>query len=271
MLRIAIIEDEQHATWRLVEALGRIPDVEIVGEARDGESGLALIGRTAPDVVLLDISLPERTGLEVAAVIAKEGGPLVIFVTAFDRFALNAFEVSATDYVLKPVEVDRLAEALARARKRLTAERAEERVGKLEAVLDAMAARDGRDGPYVREVWVSRRHRSVRLPIDEIHWLEAADDYVRIHTSDEEHLVRGPLEVLVARLDPQQFLRVHRSAAINLRCVEQVEMQKTGALRIVMSNGRRVHVARRCVSTVRRLISSRAGLGVALAAIHGRE
>lgn len=247
-MRILIADDEPLALRRLRLGLAALPDVQVVAEANDGAKAIALIRAHNPDVVLLDVKMPLADGFKVVEALADlEGGaPAVIFVTAFDSYALRAFETSAVDYLLKPVEFDRLAAALERARARRDAQEAGRRADELAAILDALRKEaSGRDLPrYDRELWVRDRGRFLRVPVSEIDRIEAERDYVRLYWEGRTLLFRETMASLEDRLDPDVMLRVHRSTFVNWARLKAVRRDRGGRLFAVLENGSEAAVSR---------------------------
>ena len=245
-LRLLLADDEPLALRRLRLALASIPDVTVVGSASDGAQAIEKMRELKPDALLLDIKMPISDGFEVANAVDEAGGPAVIFVTAFDSYALKAFETSAVDYLLKPVEFDRLASALERARERRSAQDAGRRAEELASVLDALRreARD-RDGPrYEREFWIRERGRFLRVPVSEVERIEAERDYVRLFWDGRTLLYRETMSHLEERLDPDVMLRVHRSAFVNWARLKAVHRDSSGRLLAILDNGDEVPVSR---------------------------
>jgi DNA-binding LytR/AlgR family response regulator len=182
-LRLLLADDEPLALRRIKLALQAIPDVEVVGAASDGAQAITQMRDLKPDVVLLDIKMPLADGFEVANAVEDSGGPEVIFVSAFDSYAVQAFETSAVDYLVKPVEFERLASALGRARERRAAKDAGRRAEELAAVLDALKKEaEEREGPrYEKEFWIRDRGRFLRVPVSDVERIEAERDYVRLY------------------------------------------------------------------------------------------
>lgn len=245
-LRLLLADDEPLALRRLRLALQGIPDIEIVGAASDGARAIEAMRALRPDVVLLDIKMPLADGFEVANAVEDAGGPAVIFVSAFDSYALRAFETSAVDYLLKPVEFERLASALDRARERRAAKDAGRRAEELASVLEALRREaDERDGPrYDREFWIRDRGRFLRVPVDEIERIEAERDYVRLYWEGRTLLHRETMSHLEQKLDPSVMLRVHRSAFVNWRRLKAVRRDNNGRLMAVLEGGEEVAVSR---------------------------
>lgn len=245
-LRLFLADDEPLALRRMQVALRATPDVEIVGTASDGVAAIAAMRELRPDVVLLDIKMPLADGFEVADAIAHCGSPAVIFVTAFDSYALQAFESSAVDYLLKPVEFERLRSALERARARRAQQDAGRRAEELAAVLDALKHEaDRRDGAgFEREFWIRDRGRFLRVPVAEVERIEAERDYVRLHWEGRTLLHRETMSNLEEKLDPNVMLRVHRSAFVNWARLAAVRRDGNGRLMAVLKGGGEVPVSR---------------------------
>jgi two-component system LytT family response regulator len=219
-MRTVIVDDEPLARDGLRLLLAGFPDVEVVGEAGNGGDAAALIAATAPDLVLLDVHMPEVDGLAVAEALHAAGGPAIVFVTAHDRYAVRAFEVDAVDYLTKPVSEARLATALAKARLR-------PRTPPIGA--GKLAVRDG--------------DRTIYLTADEIDWIEAADYYVEIHVGAASYLHREPLRDLARWLGDDRFLRIHRSHLVNRDRVRELR-REDGELFVVMASGPPLRVSR---------------------------
>lgn len=245
-LRLLLADDEPLALRRIRLALQAIPDVEIVGAASDGAQAIHAMRELRPDIVLLDIKMPMADGFEVANAVEDSGGPEVIFVSAFESYALRAFETSAVDYLLKPVEFERLASAIGRARERRAAKDAGKRAEELAAVLDALRREsDERDGPcYEREFWIRDRGRFLRVPVADVDRIEAERDYVRLHWEGRTLLHRETMAHLEEKLDPNIMLRVHRSAFVNWRKLKAVRRDANGRLMAVLDEGAEVPVSR---------------------------
>jgi len=259
-LRIALVDDEPPALRRLQMAIDKAGDAVIVGQAGDGEAALELIRKGGIDVVLLDIRMPGLSGLDLARAIDPEEAPAFIFVTAFSRFAADAFELAAVDYLLKPVEFERLHEALGRARRALQGRAARSRIAELEEVVAALRAAEagGPESGFAEEIWVPDRGDRLRLPVALIDWVEAERDYVRIHSRGRSFLVRKAIRKLQAELDPEDFLRVHRGALVRRDRIVRLARRPGGPSAVVLQSGAEVPVARRQAAQVRRQIGHRA-------------
>ena len=247
-LRAVIAEDEPLALRRLSAAIRRIKEieVEIVGEASDGAAALELVKAARPNVLLLDIMMPGMTGVELLRGLDMAEPPAVIFVTAYDHFAVDAFDEGAVDYVLKPLDEERLAKALGRAKDRLLTVRNEQRVSQLRASLDALDRQmaQAEPSPFEEELWITKRGVAERLPVDRIDWFEAAGDYVTVHSGERETMIHDSIASLAERLDPARFARVHRRSIVALARVRAVERGKFGAITLVLESGASVAVSR---------------------------
>ena len=237
-LRVMVVDDEPLAREGLAELLNAVPDVTVIGVYADGESALRAIEADLPDVLCVDIRMPGLDGFDVVAALDPEHMPAVIFITAYDAFAVRAFEVNAMDYLLKPVTSDRLAGALAKARARKRGEVLPQ--GQLMNLLEGLAESRRSSGAgrlIVREVG-----RIIVIPTSDVDWIEGADYYARLHVGPKSHLIRESLLSLEKRLDPARFLRLHRSAIVNLTRVRAVEAAERGDGLVVLSTGAKVRV-----------------------------
>ncbi|MGZ3375859.1 MAG: LytR/AlgR family response regulator transcription factor [Phenylobacterium sp.] len=262
MLRVLIVDDEPLARRRLEILLREQPDVELAGAASDGIAARRLIAERSPDVVLLDIKMPGLTGLEVLDALGppdtRNAAPIVIFVTAFDRFALDAFDRAAFDYLLKPVEPARLAASLARARETLAERAAAERVGELEEILRNLRsgpATTAADGEFDREIWIQERGGRTSVPVAAIDWVAAERDYVRIHTNARSFLIRQSIGALAGRLDPSVFVRVHRSSLVRRDRIVRIR-HAGGRGAVVLSTGAEIAVSRRHMGALKAMTTN---------------
>lgn len=249
-LRVVIVEDEPLAVERLELALKGMGGIEVVGAAHDGKTGLAMIRRLKPDLAFLDIRMPAMDGLEVAEALAAEAnatekGPAVIFLTAYGQYALDAFDVAAVDYLMKPIALERVRAAVERARVRIEQSTAAQRAEELRNLLDTLRRESAADGQGVpRSLWVTDARGRVRVPVASIIWLEAERDYVRIHTESGSHLARTTLNGLAKQLDPDIFHRIHRSSIVALRSVTGLKRRSWGLTSVSLSTGVEVPVGR---------------------------
>lgn len=241
-LRVLLVDDEPLALARVSAALRDVDDVVVVGAAGDGEEAIESIGRHKPDLVLLDIQMPGLDGLGVAAALSGAQRPEVVFVTAFDQYASDAFQVEAVDYLLKPVKFDRLRQALDRARRRREMREATGRAAELELVVNQLRSAEAAEEAFETEFWVPTLHGVKRVPVANISWIEAARDYVLLHTATRSHLFRATMSGLERRLDPTQMIRVHRSSFVRPAAVAEVQRQGKGLYALKLRDGAVVQV-----------------------------
>ena len=245
-MRVLLVDDEALALDRLRTFFADIEGAEVVGQARDGDQALAEIQRLKPDLVFFDIQMPGKNGLRVAADIDIEPKPEIVFVTAHEHYAPDAFEVDAADYLLKPVRFERLRHAVERARRRRSLREAAERAGQLEEKLAAMKPQAAHDEGF----WVPERSGRRWVPIDSIDWIEAARDYVLLHTSVRSHLLRITMSALEEKLAGTSLLRVHRSAFVRPDKVGEVKRENR-SLVLVLADGANVQVGPSYVRAVK--------------------
>jgi two-component system, LytTR family, response regulator len=240
-LRVLIVDDEEVARQRVRRLLAREQDVEIVGEAADGVQAVESIRALSPDLVFLDVQMPEVDGFAVLEQLRPQAVPEVVFVTAYDDYALRAFEVHAVDYLRKPFDATRFKEAFARARRRLATAQAEERARKLDALLAQIQAQP----PRSRErLMVRADGRLYFVRVDDIDWIEAAGNYVKLHVGRETHLMRETMAGIEALLDPSRFLRIHRSAIVNLDRVREMQPWFSGEYTVILRDGTQLRLSR---------------------------
>ena len=245
-VRVLVVDDEAPARAKIKRLLAADPRFTLAGEAADGHAALAAIERLAPDLLLLDVQMPGLTGFEVLDALGPDACPPVVFSTAFDRYAVRAFEAAALDYLLKPYDAARFRQALDRAHARLAAPRAAPALDALLAQvrpLERLLVRVG-------EAWLPLR-------LDRVVRLSAEDKLVRVLTDDGEHLVRQPLRALEARLDPARFVRVHRSELVALDAVVRLEPWTHGDALLILRDGSTLVLSR----TYREAFLARWGAG----------
>ena len=239
-IRVLLSDDESLARERLRSLLEGEPDLEIVGECGDGKSAIAMIKRDQPDLVFLDIQMPEVDGFGVISALQGGSIPLTIFVTAYDRYAMKAFEVHALDYLLKPVGKERLTEALDHARKQL-AQPTEATFQK--RVLDMLSDLDSRQHAPQRIV-IKADGEIVCLKPNEIDWAESAGNYVCLHVGGNTHVLRETITSLESRLGQRQFLRVHRSTLVNVDRIKTLRPSLYGDYSILLRDGTKLTLSR---------------------------
>ena len=237
--RVLVVDDEPLARERLFHFLADEPDMEVIGEARNGEEALGFLKTDPPDLLLLDIQMPGMSGLDVLRALGPAAMPPTIFVTAHDQHALEAFELSALDYLLKPCERGRFRASLDRVRRQRGTGR------DFQAQLETLLTNLREERPAFLErlfVRVGDVQRLVR--IEDIRWIEAQDNYVKLHLEGESHLLRQTLASLASRLDPKRFRRIHRSTLVNLAFLKEVQPWFNGELAAVLEDGTALAISR---------------------------
>ncbi|RZU43247.1 LytR/AlgR family response regulator transcription factor [Edaphobacter modestus] len=238
-MRVLVADDEVPARQRLLDLLQADAQVGVVLEAGDGQAAVEIIEREAPDLVFLDVQMPELDGLEVIEAVGAAAMPLTVFVTAYDQHAIHAFEANALDYLLKPFSDERLEASLSRAKTRLD-ERSIREFGR--SVLRMVSTREPADRYLDRLVIKSAGTRFIRVV--DIDWIEGAGVYVNLHVAGKEFLYRTALNELADRLDPMRFVRVHRSAIVNIDSIVELQVISHGEFAVVLRDGRRSRVSR---------------------------
>lgn len=245
-VRVVVVDDEAHARDKLRRYLDEVPGCTLAGEASDGRMAVRVIEAVRPDVVLLDIHMPELDGFDVLDAVAVEPLPHVVFVTASDTHAVRAFEVHALDYLLKPVDRGRFADAMARARAALeTAGAAGADPSGARTTIDRAAADASPGREPLRRFLVRSRGRMELVPVTAVDWIGAAGNYVEVHTGADTHLVRGTMARLETRLPEEHFARIHRSTIVNLNRVAALHPWSHGDLEVELVDGTRLRLSRR--------------------------
>ncbi|MBV6319806.1 LytR/AlgR family response regulator transcription factor [Duganella violaceipulchra] len=241
-MRVLIVDDERPARDKMRRLLELEPDISAIDEARDGVDALERLPGFAPDLLLLDIQMPEITGLEVAASLPAPA-PLVVFVTAYDEYAIRAFDANAIDYLLKPYDQQRLQRALQRVRERLAQQRAALTVHPKPPTLIEEAPAPSHPLPAISQLLIPERGGTRIVKVEQIQWIETADNYVVLHTADGQPLMRQTLAGLVDKLGPR-FQRCHRRAAVQLDWIASVQHLDKGDGELVLRSGVRVPCSR---------------------------
>lgn len=255
-LRVVIVDDEALARRRLNLLLQAIPNVEPVGEASGCGEALAKIASLKPDVVLLDIRMRDGSGFDVLEELVRQvQPPVVVFVTAFDKFAVRAFESAVADYLLKPVERDRLSNALLRARQQLRAMDADQQIRELRAVIrNLRSSVAGEEGSFETEFWIRNSGALVRVPVDSIDCVSSEDEYVAMHTMTGSHLMRSSIRQFEDRVEPDLFVRVHRRWLVRKAAIAELRTRRVGGAEVVLQNGKRVPAGRVYMKQLRRMM-----------------
>jgi two-component system, LytTR family, response regulator len=248
-LRALIVDDEPLARTALSRLLKRERDISIIGQCGDGESAVETIRQARPDLVFLDVQMPEMDGFQVVEAIGPEHMPVTVFVTAFDRYAIRAFDSNAVDYLLKPFAPDRLARALARARERCLGRQDKDAAQRLFALLGTRLQSD-----YARRLTVAHGGRILFVPVADIDWIQAEGNYARLHVSRKTYDVRETLQALTEKLDPREFIRIHRSTIVNVRRIREVQPWFQGSHIVVLQSGEELRMSRYQRDAVDRLL-----------------
>jgi two-component system LytT family response regulator len=241
-----IVDDEPLARERLRTLLARDPDIHIVGECGGGRSAIAAVAKHNPDLMFLDVQMPEIDGFAVIEAIGPGAVPAVVFVTAHDQYAVKAFEVHALDYLLKPFDSERFKNALRRAKRQLEG-----------GLSDRLAALLRTTQP--QRFVIKNAGRITFLKVDEIDWIEAEGNYVRLHTGSESHLLRETMNGIEARLDARQFMRIHRSRIVNIDSIKELKPWFRGEYVVVLRGGEKLTLTRSYRDRLEQLVTGKSG------------
>jgi two-component system, LytTR family, response regulator len=252
MIRILVVDDERLARSGVCTRLTNHADLEVIGECSDGETALAAIVVQEPDLVFMDVQMPGMSGIDVLGQLSPQKRPMAVLLTAYDHFAIRAFEIHALDYLLKPIDDERFAEALDRARQALVLHRHGLHTGGIDGLL---AARSGSPA-YASRFTVRIGHRITFVDAAEIDWIEAAGDYAGLHVSGKVHLVREPLHQLVRRLDPARFVRIHRSTIVCIERVTELEALSNRDSLLRLTDGTPLRASRTYVDDLRAALAA---------------
>jgi two-component system, LytTR family, response regulator len=251
-LRTLIIDDEPLAREGLRMLLAEDPEIITISEARNGREGLEKIQQDKPDLIFLDMQMPEMGGLELVRSIGASQMPLTVFVTAYDRYAIDAFDANAIDYLLKPVTAQRFYLALTRAKQRLKATHPGGASDEIRSLLEALSPATR----YIDRIAVKGRSKTTFVEVRSIDWVEASENYVQIHVADKAHLVAGTISALEKALDPALFVRVHRSAIVNRTQIREVEPGVHGEYQLTLHCGQILHSGRQYRENLKHLLSN---------------
>lgn len=241
-IRTLIVDDEPIARHSIARLLQEDRDIDVLGECGDGARALSAIRALRPDLIFLDIQMPEMTGIDVIASIGCDALPATVFVTAYERYAVRAFEANAVDYLVKPFSRDRFRETLARAKRRLSAESGAAR-GAPADVLRALAELR-KEQDYLQRIPVPVDEYITLLDVARIDWIEANRNRLRLHAGKDVYELRETMTALEARLDPRRFVRVHRSAIVNIDRIQAIHPWFNGYHMIVLTNGKELRMSR---------------------------
>lgn len=239
-IRVIVVDDEPLARDKIRAMIKRDPELEIIGECANGTEAVAAVQEHHPDLLFLDVQMPEISGFAVLEALKSERLPLVIFVTAYDKYAVQAFEVHALDYLLKPFDRERFGAAMQRAKEQIQRERA----GGLDQRILALLERLKAESKYLERLVVKTAGRVFFLDTGEIDWIEAEGNYVSVHTAKKSYMLRDTISSLETRLDPKKFIRIHRSAIVNIDRVRELQSWTHGEYHVIMHDGTQLTLSR---------------------------
>jgi two-component system, LytTR family, response regulator len=248
MLRILVVDDEPLIRSGIRNGLASLADVEVIGESGSGTQAIEAILSQGPDLVLLDVQMPDCNGLEVVRRVGSARMPAVVFVTAYDEYAVKAFELNAVDYLLKPFDESRLHATISRVRDRIASRDQAQLTVRLQALLDSAEQK------WAERIVVRNGERFDFVPVDSIDWIESANNYVQLHCATRQHLLSETLTNIEKRLDPRKFRRVHRCRIVNLSRIVAVHPMMSGAYEMELRGGTRLTTGRQYKDAVQALI-----------------
>jgi two-component system, LytTR family, response regulator len=254
-IRALVVDDESLARRGLTLRLAAFPDVEIIGQCSNGREALAAIAELHPDLIFLDIQMPGLNGFDVVRALQTEQMPLIVFVTAFNEYALDAFDVHAVDYVLKPVDEERLSKTIDRVKRQLAHKASEndkqrlmnfisDITGEQYSTIDEVFSRPGAEPSYPSRLSIKDKNETTLVDIKDIAWVDAAGDYMCLHTGSQTHIMRCTMKELERYLNPVLFQRIHRSTIINLDHVDKIQNHINGEFFLLLKNGTRLKMSR---------------------------
>lgn len=249
-MSVLVVDDEPLARRRLTRLLAKTDWVDHITEAGDVEQACRSVAEDRPDILLLDIQMPGGTGFEVLERLPQPP-PAVVFVTAFDHHAIRAFEANAVDYVTKPVETGRFMQAMVRARNMVRSALQEDRIAELQETVSSLKKLLGESERSARDFWVKSQGEFLRLAPEQILWFQAERDYVRIHVKGADYLYQENLAAIERRLNPSEFMRIHRSAVVRIAAIGRFKAAPFAALVAVLSDGTELRVGRTYTAQVR--------------------
>jgi two-component system LytT family response regulator len=242
-IRTVVVDDEKPARVRLTELLQRESDVEVVGTASDGREAIDLLRRLKPDLVFLDVQMPQLDGLAVLGLLGPEELPVTIMVTAYDKYAIQAFDAHAIDYLLKPFSDQRFDNAITRARRYLASPDVHAQAEELGAAAEERRNVDNRSG-YLERVALKTNGCITFVDVNDVDWIEAAGVYLYLHAGPKSHLYRSSVTQLLQRLDPKRFVRIHRSAAVNTARIRELRSLSHGDFALTLKDGTELTLSR---------------------------
>ncbi|HLL99530.1 MAG TPA: LytTR family DNA-binding domain-containing protein [Pyrinomonadaceae bacterium] len=240
-IKVLIVDDEFLGRKRIRSLLGEHADIKIAGECVNGREAVEAIRNQKPDLVFLDVQMPEIDGFEVVEIIGAENMPAVIFVTAYDEYAIRAFEINAVDYLLKPFDKERLEKAVERAKREI---KRQEPPTEIKENLRELLKEVKTEPQFLKRIPVKSASGTTFVPTEEIDWIAASGHYLELHIGNETHLIREKLSVIETKLDPQIFARIHRSTIVNLDRIKSLHPIFNGDQLVILKNGRELSLRR---------------------------
>jgi two-component system LytT family response regulator len=250
-IRTLIVDDEELARDRLRSLLSREPRIEIIGEAGDGSTAVNTIEKEKPDLVFLDVQMPELNGFEVLAALDEDTRPNVVFCTAHDKFALKAFDVHAVDYLLKPFDRERFQTALERAMAKVELQKRGQKDASVSAVL-----KEVKPAAPVERLLVKSEGRVLLIKVEDIDYIEAADNYVNLRIGKESHMMRETMSSMEGRLPPDRFMRISRSSIVNVERIQELQPMFHGEYVVLLKTGAKLTLSRTYRDKLDRLLGS---------------
>jgi two-component system, LytTR family, response regulator len=249
-IRVLIVDDEPLAREKIRDMLKSYTDLEVIGECGNGYGTVKAVQENPPDLIFLDVQMPEMDGFAVLEAIDEENMPFVIFVTAYDQYAVKAFEVHALDYLLKPFDRERLEKALNRAKTQIQRDQSKEMSQKIFTMLEELKGRSA----YLERVVIKTEGHVFFLKTEEVDWIEAEGNYVCLHSGKKSHLLRETISTLEGELDPKKFLRIHRSTIVNIDRIQELHSWFHGDYRVVLHDGTQLTLSRNYREKLRELL-----------------
>lgn len=239
-IKTIIVDDEPLARKRVSQLLKKEPDVEIIAECGDGRAAISAIKEQQPDLIFLDVQMPEVSGFDVLRELQTDLAPAVIFVTAYDQFTVQAFDAHAVDYLLKPFGEERFRQAISRARQQIKAKTENHSDERFSLLLEHLKLNKG----FLERLIVNHKNRLIIIPIGDVDWIETYGNYLKIHSGEKTYLVRETMNNLAARIDPAKFLRIHRSTLVNLDRIKELQPMFGGQYTIILLDGTELTLSR---------------------------
>lgn len=251
-LTVLIVDDEPLAREGLQMLLSDDPEIAAVREAKNGREAVQCLREVRPDLVFLDVQMPEMDGFSVVREIGPEQMPAVVFVTAHDQYAIRAFEINAIDYLLKPVTAERFAQSLARAKARLRTSEPQQESRHILSLLETIAS----PPRYLKRMAVQSAGKTSFIGVEDVDWIRAAENYVELHVAQASHLLHVSMNALEKSLDPEAFVRIHRSLIVNLRRVKEIQPASHGEYVLALHNGVRLQSGRTYHERIKALLAN---------------